>query len=263
MTEEEREDIKKDVLNAIKNESNDLTELDTVSSLDNLTSLPGMQGEKLVLAPISLLSKPATDAAAVANAAAATATDAAGQAGAATADASAAATSARNMAAEAQDAASKASLAALDAQEVVAKYQATALLALKGATARFGGFVEIDEEDINNGEIDFVSSTDTFDSKGVKYNNKYKRFLVQSSAKEYVYTWKGSDMYNAGDSMANFLHKDKLYLYGDTLYKWSDENEMLVKIQKDMLFMTEEQYEALAVKDPDALYFILEEEEQA
>lgn len=64
MTAEEKEELKREILNEIKVESHDVTELETVDTLDGLTSLPVMLEDKLVLAPLSVLSKPATDAAA-------------------------------------------------------------------------------------------------------------------------------------------------------------------------------------------------------
>ena len=67
ITDQEKLDIKNDVLDAIKSESQSVDELPVVDSLDGITSLPAMRGEELVSAPITLLSKPATDAAAVAN----------------------------------------------------------------------------------------------------------------------------------------------------------------------------------------------------
>lgn len=63
MTNEEKEAIVKDVLNRIKASSQGVSELETVSSLNGVNSLPAMQGSKVVVAPVSLLSKPATDAA--------------------------------------------------------------------------------------------------------------------------------------------------------------------------------------------------------
>lgn len=77
LTAEEKKEIKLAVLDEIKTESNDITEIETVSTLDGLTGLPAMQGKKLVTAPLSLLSKPATDAAVTANSAADTANKAA------------------------------------------------------------------------------------------------------------------------------------------------------------------------------------------
>ena len=63
LTDQEKNDIKKELLNAIKAESTDATELERATSLDALTGLPAMQGEKMVLAPLNMLAKPATEAA--------------------------------------------------------------------------------------------------------------------------------------------------------------------------------------------------------
>lgn len=64
MTNEERNEI----IAALKAESTDVASLEIVTSLDGVTSLPVVQGNKLVRAPIPLLAKPATDAAETANA---------------------------------------------------------------------------------------------------------------------------------------------------------------------------------------------------
>ena len=71
---------KQELLNEIKASSNDVSELETVTSLDGIVSLPAMRGEELVNAPIALLRKPAEEAATVAKNAANEATAAAGQA---------------------------------------------------------------------------------------------------------------------------------------------------------------------------------------
>ena len=70
MTQEEKKAIINAVLQQIKAQSSDITELPTATSLDNVKSLPAMQGSSLVSAPISMLSKPATDAAKLATEAA-------------------------------------------------------------------------------------------------------------------------------------------------------------------------------------------------
>jgi hypothetical protein len=57
-----QEDIQQ-VLNAIKAESQGVQELETVSSLNGVNSLPGVKGNELVNVPMTLLQKPATDAA--------------------------------------------------------------------------------------------------------------------------------------------------------------------------------------------------------
>ena len=59
MTDSEKQEI----LNAIKAESQSVDELETVTTLENVNSLPAMRGADVVKVPISLLAKPATDAA--------------------------------------------------------------------------------------------------------------------------------------------------------------------------------------------------------
>lgn len=59
-TEEEKQEI----LEVVKAESKSVESLETVGSLSGVKSLPGQKGDKLVNVPITLLSKPADDAAA-------------------------------------------------------------------------------------------------------------------------------------------------------------------------------------------------------
>lgn len=66
MTDEEKNEI----INAIKEESVDVNDLEKVETLDDATSLPATQNSKVVTVPINLLAKPAIDAAANADAAA-------------------------------------------------------------------------------------------------------------------------------------------------------------------------------------------------
>ena len=83
LTEEEKKELVQDVVNQIKTDSQSVDELETVSTLDGVVSLPAMRGETVVSAPVKLLSKPAEDAAVTAKASAAVAdaaTKAAGEA---------------------------------------------------------------------------------------------------------------------------------------------------------------------------------------
>ena len=52
MTEQEKQEIKQEVLNAIKSESQGVTELEEVSSLDGVKTLPALRGTELVSAPV-------------------------------------------------------------------------------------------------------------------------------------------------------------------------------------------------------------------
>ena len=68
---------KNEIINALKAESQGVDELPVVSSLDGIVSLPAIRGTEIVSAPMSLLRKPADDAARTALAAATNANDAA------------------------------------------------------------------------------------------------------------------------------------------------------------------------------------------
>lgn len=69
MTEQEKQELKQEIITQIESESQNVTELEEVSSLDRVKTLPALRGTELVSVPVSLLGKPATDAAAQALAA--------------------------------------------------------------------------------------------------------------------------------------------------------------------------------------------------
>ena len=98
---------KTELLNAIKAESQSVDELTQVTSLDGIVSLPAIRGTEVVSAPVSLLRKPAEDAAKAANAAATRADSAATTANTAANTASGAAKSA-NIEAQGANAAAQA-----------------------------------------------------------------------------------------------------------------------------------------------------------
>lgn len=218
MTTEEKNEIKQAVLDEIKTESSDITEVETVSSLDGVTGLPAMQGEKLVTAPLSLLSKPATDAAAVANAAAKTATDAAEAANMA-ADSTNRATS------EAQRAtsfANQAAFAANSAANNIETFNDRIDLAMDGATARFDGFVDgVQIEQVSYTSID-----------GVYYDTYNKQFCGKSGS-NYCNNWSKDDNADAASMYMNDSRteprKDKIYLRGATAYIWSEDEGTLIE----------------------------------
>ena len=111
--------VKKEMIDDLKNESTDITELESTTSLDGLTSLPAMQGGKMVLAPIGALAQPAIDAAATANTAASNASAAAEGANAAKDAANTAASEANAAKEAAGTAAEKANAAAENANKIV------------------------------------------------------------------------------------------------------------------------------------------------
>ena len=217
LTEEEKKELVQDVVNQIKTDSQSVDELEAVSTLDGVVSLPAMRGETVVSAPLKLLSKPAEDAAAVAKASAAVADASAKKADTATATAKTAAQTANDAASKATDAAQKTNAAVTKAESVEAEYKDTALAARNGATARFDGLVE-------GVEIRLVSCPQI---DGVYYDTVNKSFCGKNG-NIYCNNWFGADMY-MNDARTEVL-KDKAYVCGGVVYVWSDEEENLVEI---------------------------------
>ena len=217
LTEEEKKELVQDVVNQIKTDSQSVDELEAVSTLDGVVSLPAMRGETVVSAPLKLLSKPAEDAAAVAKASAAVADASAKKADTATATAKAAAQTANDAASKATDAAQKTNAAVAKAESVESRYNDTALAARNGATARFDGLVE-------GVEIRLVSYPQI---DGVYYDTVNKSFCGKNG-NIYCNNWPGADMY-MNDVRTEVL-KDKAYVCGGVVYVWSDEEENLVEI---------------------------------
>ena len=217
LTEEEKKELVQDVVNQIKTDSQSVDELEAVSTLDGVVSLPAMRGETVVSAPLKLLSKPAEDAAAVAKASAAVADASAKKADTATATAKAAAQTANDAASKATDAAQKTNAAVAKAESVKAEYKDTALAARNGATARFDGLVE-------GVEIRLVSCLQI---DGVYYDTVNKSFCGKNG-NIYCNNWPDADMY-MNDVRTEVL-KNKAYVCGGVVYVWSDEEENLVEI---------------------------------
>ena len=217
LTEEEKKSLVQDVVNQIKTASQSVDELEAVSTLDGVVSLPAMRGETVVSAPLKLLSKPAEDAAAVAKASAAVADASAKKADTAAATAKTAAQTANDAASKATDAAQKTNAAVAKAESVESEYKDTALAARNGATARFDGLVE-------GVEIRLVSYPQI---DGVYYDTVNKSFCGKIG-NIYCNNWLGADMY-MNDARTEVL-KDKAYVCGGVVYVWSDEEENLVEI---------------------------------
>ena len=217
LTEEEKKELVQDVVNQIKTDSQSVDELEAVSTLDGVVSLPAMRGETVVSTPLKLLSKPAEDAAAVAKASAAVADASAKKADTATATAKAAAQTANDAASKATDAAQKTNAAVAKAESVESRYKDTALAARNGATARFDGLVEgVEIRLISYPQID-----------GVYYDTVNKSFRGKNG-NIYCNNWPDADMY-MNDARTEVL-KDKAYVCGGVVYVWSDEEENLVEI---------------------------------
>lgn len=214
ITDQEKLDIKNDVLDAIKSESQSVDELPVVSSLDGISSLPAMRGEELVSAPISLLSKPATDAAAVANASAKKADTATANANTATTNANNATTRANAATQAASEAAGNANAAA----GTVVDYVSRATFGLKGATARFNGFIE--DTTILDGEA-------PASAESVVFVKNLNIFAALCNGGYYVFWNEATKFFSDADHTV--IHKDKIYLLGGAGYVWDPEDNTLVE----------------------------------
>lgn len=200
LTEEEKKELVQNVVNQIKTESQSVDELETVDTLEGVVSLPAMRGEKVVGAPLKLLSKPAEEAAAVA----------------------------RTSAAVADASAKKADASAKKAYSVVAimsDYEDRVKLAMNGASARFDGFVE----DVVV-ELMSVTSVD-----GIYYDKTNKRFCAKKGDRYYNNWAIGNDVNAASmylDDGRKTPRKDKIYVCGTCLYVWNDKEDDLVVVDK-------------------------------
>ena len=214
MTDQEKQELKQDILTAIKSESQSVTELEEVTTLDGVKTLPAMRGTELVVAPVSLLGKPATDAAAQALAAKAQAEAATNKANTAAGNADAQAQAAQQAAQAAQTAKEQTEAATAAAQGVVEEYEDVAVTARNGATARFAGILP----SVTLSQVGFA------DWDAIYYVESLKGFVARKEDR-YSNAWVDQDMYMDGLT----VRKDKLYLCGDTLYAWSDAEGGLVE----------------------------------
>lgn len=207
LTEEEKKELVKNVVNQLKTDSQSVDELETVDTLEGVVSLPAMKGEKVVGAPLKLLSKPAEEAAAVARKSATVA-----DASAKKADASAAVADASAKKADAVVA-------------VMSDYEDRVKLAMNGASARFDGFVE-------GVVVEFLSVTSI---DGIYYDKTNKRFCAKKGDRYYNNWVIGNDVNAASmylDDGRKTPRKDKVYVCGTCLYVWNDKEDDLVVVDK-------------------------------
>ena len=128
MAEMTQEEMVQEVLDRVLQSSTGVEDLETVTSLSGVKSLPGEKDGKMVNVPLELIGKPASDAAARAEAAAK--------------KAEGAVAGLEEKTQAATEAVTKANEAAAKAENAASKVEQTTAAAVGGATARFSSWME-------------------------------------------------------------------------------------------------------------------------
>lgn len=211
---------KNEMLNAIKAESQSVDELATVASLDGVNSLPAIRGTEVVNVPVSLLRKPAEDAAKTANSAAAAANKAAQDAEAAITEANQAAQDADTAAGNADAAAGHADRAVAEAKAVVAQHEQTAVAGRKGATVRLAGFTDLAEVETDDYSTETTGLPVYFDIDKLLFYVSENRINLQEFPEKESYV----------DPATNHPYECKIYLLGEAAYIWDSQECEFVEI---------------------------------
>lgn len=118
--------------------------------------------------------------------------------------------------------------------------------ALKGATMRFSGFV-------NGVTVEQVGTVE-FDS--IVFDTAINRFLAKKNngiqSPTYYNVWQGMDAYTSNESGTSIL-KDKLYICDDVVYSWSDTENTLVKVDKEISNATQSKAGLMSAEDKTKL----------
>lgn len=239
-----QEELVQEVLDRVLQSSTGVEDLETVTSLSGVKSLPGEKDGKMVNVPLELIGKPASDAAARAEAAAKKAEGAV----AGLEEKTQAATEA---ASKANEAAAKANEAAAKAENAASKVEQTTAAAVGGATARFSSWME-------TGNV--LPDKCTKPGGSVVYVAGAGKFAYHMDSTLYG-DWDVAGVPPAGMFMnadRTAILPDKLYLLGDAIYTGTGGALKLLAYRHEV--MSEEAYEALQDKDANTLYLIYEEE---
>ncbi len=246
-----QEELVQEVLDRVLQSSTGVEDLETVTSLSGVKSLPGEKDGKMVNVPLELIGKPASDAAARAEAAAKKAEGAVAGLEEKTQAATEAATKANEAAAKAENAAAKAENAAAKAENAAAKVEQTTAAAIGGATARFSSWME-------TGNV--LPDKSTKPGGSVVYVADAGKFAYHMDSTLYG-DWDVAGVPPAGIFMnadRTAILPDKLYLLGDAVYTGTGGSLRLLAYRHEV--MSGEAYEALQDKDANTLYLIYEED---
>ena len=235
MAEMTQEELVQEVLDRVLQSSTGVEDLETVTSLSGVKSLPGEKDGKMVNVPLELIGKPASDAAARAEAAAKKAEGAVAGLEEKTQAATEAAT-------KANEAATKANEAAAKAENAAAKVEQTTAAAIGGATARFSSWME-------TGNV--LPDKSTKPGGSVVYVADAGKFAYHMDSTLYG-DWDVAGVPPAGI----FMNAD--YLLGDAVYTGTGGSLRLLAYRHEV--MSGEAYEALQDKDANTLYLIYEED---
>ena len=244
MAEMTQEELVQEVLDRVFQSSTGVEDLETVTSLSGVKSLPGEKDGKMVNVPLELIGKPANDAAARAEAAAKKAEGAVAGLEEKTQAATEAATKANEAAAKAENAAAK-------AENAAAKVEQTTAAAVGGATARFSSWME-------TGNV--LPDKSTKPGGSVVYVADAGKFAYHMDSTLYG-DWDVAGVPPAGMFMnadRTAILPDKLYLLGDAVYTGTGGGLRLLAYRHEV--MSGEAYEALQDKDANTLYLIYEED---
>ena len=239
-----QEELVQEVLNQVLQSSTGVEDLETVTSLSGVKSLPGEKDGKMVNVPLELIGKPANDAAARAEAAAKKAEGAVAGLEEKTQAATEAVTKANEAAAKANEAAAK-------AENAAAKVEQTTAAAVGGATARFSSWME-------TGNV--LPDKSTKPGGSVVYVADAGKFAYHMDSTLYG-DWDVAGVPPAGMFMnadRTAILPDKLYLLGDAVYTGTGGSLRLLAYRHEV--MSGEAYEALQDKDANTLYLIYEED---
>ena len=230
-----QEELVQEVLNQVLQSSTGVEDLETVTSLSGVKSLPGEKDGKMVNVPLELIGKPASDAAARAEAAAK--------------KAEGAVAGLEEKTQAATEAATKANEAAAKAENAAAKVEHTTAAAVGGATARFSSWME-------TGNV--LPDKSTKPGGNVVYVASAGKFAYHMDSTLY---WDVAGVPPAGmfmDADRTAILPDKLYLLGDAIYTGTGGALKLLAYRHEV--MSGEAYEALQDKDANTLYLIYEED---
>lgn len=114
--------------------------------------------------------------------------------------------------------------------------------ALKGATMRFSSFVNgVTVEQVGTVEFDSI----VFDTAINKFLAKKNNGMLSPT---YYNVWQGMDAYMSDESGTSIL-KDKLYICDDVVYSWSDTENTLVKVDKEISNATQSRAGLMSAED--------------